>query len=166
MAYSSNITSGTGIQGMDTVLANLNRDINKMKNGSLKGLIEAAIIVRDDMERTPPLIPLDLENLRASWFIVTAKRRQTQIPAFIGPDASKMGSEHVKTMAEAQAMCAAVNKPVLIMGFTANYALWVHEMLGNINWSRPNSGPEFFLKSLERNKQKILAVIKKNVQIP
>jgi hypothetical protein len=54
--------------------------------------------------------------------------------------------------------------PAVICGFSANYAVYVHEMLasatGNpINWSRPGSGPKFFQSALRRNTDKILQII-------
>lgn len=58
----------------------------------------------------------------------------------------------------------------LIMGFSANYAVYVHEMmessLGNaINWSRPGSGPKFFEAAIKRNVNVILGIIKAAAQI-
>lgn len=58
----------------------------------------------------------------------------------------------------------------LIMGFSANYAVYVHEMmessLGNaINWSRPGSGPKFFEAAIKRNVNVILGIIKATAQI-
>jgi hypothetical protein len=60
--------SKTGIRGMDKVVANLNKELAKMKMGSMKGLLLAAAFIRRDMEQVPPLIPVDTGNLRASWF--------------------------------------------------------------------------------------------------
>lgn len=53
-------------------------------------------------------------------------------------------------------------------GFTANYAVFVHEMIGkNINWNRPNSGARFFYAALDRNYRsgKLLEIIAKNSEI-
>jgi len=128
--------SSVGIKGMDVVMANLNKEIARIKIGSSAGLIEAAILIRQDMEKTPPKIPIDTGNLRASWFISPIR------------EAMKFG---------------------LMMGFSANYAMFVHEMVDKgskkINWSRPNSGAKFFEASLNRNKGKILEIIRKNAQI-
>jgi hypothetical protein len=74
----------------------------------------------------------------------------------------------------------------LTMGFSANYAVYVHEMVGKvgegiesyleaasgdfsgfktINWSRPGSGPKFFEAAIKRNVNVILGIIKATVQI-
>jgi len=56
------------------------------------------------------------------------------------------------------------------MGFTANYAIFVHEMTDEntgkkINWKRPGSGAKFFEKALYRNKEKILQIMRDNAKI-
>jgi hypothetical protein len=60
--------------------------------------------------------------------------------------------------------------PAVICGFSANYAVYVHEMLasmtGNpINWTRPGSGPKFFQSALRRNTDKILEIIRENAKV-
>lgn len=57
------------IQGLDAVIKNLNREIVAIEGRSLKGLILAAALIRRDMDQTPPLIPVDTGNMRASWFV-------------------------------------------------------------------------------------------------
>lgn len=61
--------------------------------------------------------------------------------------------------------------PVVIFGFSANYAFFVHEMVGAtktgeaINWGRPGSGPKFLESSLKRNKNTILKRIQNKATI-
>jgi hypothetical protein len=50
-------------------------------------------------------------------------------------------------------------KSVVIFGYSANYALYVHEMIGPVNWSRPNSGAKWFEYAIKRNYNRILALI-------
>jgi len=139
--------SGKGIKGVDKVIGNLNRQIKGIKLKSAKGLIQAAIIVRRDMDKTEPKIPIDLGNLRASWRVVPFK---SQKGAYI------------------------------TMGFTANYAVFVHEMVDadftsprvrynkgkkRIYTPRAGSGAKFFSESLKRNKRKMLRVIQESAKI-
>jgi hypothetical protein len=56
------------IKGLDKVMNNLNKEINKIKGASMEGLIEATILIENDMDRTPPLIPIQYGNLRGSFF--------------------------------------------------------------------------------------------------
>ena len=124
------VNPNTGIKGTDVVLANLNREIVKIKAGSMAGLIEASIMIRRDMDKTSPLIPIGrTENLRASWFTT--------------PHHTAKG-------------------PGLKIGFGANYAVFVHEMVDRgkkINWSRPGSGPKFLETALKRNHKQVLKII-------
>ena len=62
-----------GLKGIDNVMRNLNKEVAKMKVKSLAGLIRAAALIRVDMDKTPPLIPIDTGNLRGSWFVTTGK---------------------------------------------------------------------------------------------
>jgi len=120
------------IKGMDNLLRNLNKEIKKIEGFSMKGLIRAAIIIRRDMDKTSPLIPVDEGNLRASWFT--------------DPQHTPKG-------------------PSLRLGFAANYAWYVHEMVG-ANFSRPGAGAKFFEASLKRNDKngEILRVIKEEAK--
>jgi len=84
------------ITGFDKVIANLNKEVLKIEGLTMKGLIRSAFMIRRDMAVRPPLIPIDLGNLNASWFIT--------------PFRTTTG-------------------PVVFIGFTANYAVYVHEDL-------------------------------------
>ena len=54
--------------------------------------------------------------------------------------------------------------PVVRLGFTANYAWYVHEMVG-ANFQRPGSGAKFFEAALKREKKEMLAVIQEEAKI-
>lgn len=60
--------------------------------------------------------------------------------------------------------------PLVILGYKANYAAAVHEMLTApsgkpIDWSRPGSGPKFLQASLTRNAEKIALIVAKHVEL-
>jgi hypothetical protein len=121
------------LHGMNEVMQNLNKQINEIKAKSMASLIKCSILVRRDMDLTPPLIPVDIGNLRLSWF--TSPIRQN----------FRQG---------------------IIMGFSANYATKVHEMVDGdrkINWTRPNSGAKFFQAALYRNVNKMLEIIRTGI---
>jgi hypothetical protein len=133
---------GKYLQGMSTVMSNLNKEILKIEARSMKGLIEAAIIIRRDMDKTSPTIPVDTGNLRGSWFTEAIK---------------------VKGMSG------------LLIGFSANYAVFVHERVegsewgkgtvGKVDWNREGSGPKFLEAALTRNEKLILQTIRDNAFI-
>lgn len=151
------------------LMRNLNREIEGIKARSMKGLIMAAAYIRNDTEKTAPLTPVDLGNLRVSWFVVTA----TDIPVgkgssqFKGAKAGILATEHAMTVTEGQSIMASQSsgkKKFLMMGYSANYALWVHENIG-ANFKRPNAGPKWLEASIKRNQVKIVQIIKDNAQI-
>jgi len=119
------------LKGMDNVLRNLNKEIEKMGGSSGKGLIKSAALLRRSMDTESPLIPVDLGNLRVSWF--TDLRKHS-------------------------------NGYEMRLGFTANYAWYVHENVG-ANFKRPGAGAKFFEAALKRNTDKILDIIKKEAKV-
>lgn len=172
--FPKSVRPGTGIKGMDIVMNNLHRELVKIEGRSLKGLIEASIIIRRSMDFNAPTIPIDLGNLRQSWFVVTAGRVQKgDSPSFKEDEAGELASDHTSAISSAQALAqaASLQGPVLIMGFSANYAMWVHEMVG-ANFRQPKKGAvrgspgaKFFEVSLKRNKTLILETVRNNAYI-
>ena len=51
------------------------------------------------------------------------------------------------------------------MGYSANYAIWVHEMPETTDWSRPGSGPKWFERKLKKHAKKMLSTIGHNAKI-
>lgn len=156
------------LTGLDTVLKNLNKEIAGIRNRSLKGLIRAQIVVRRDMDKTPPKIPVDTGNLRSSYFTVTSKgtTEAGDSPKFSGEEVSKLQAGHAAVMNEQQGSIVGKLDPTLIMGFTAYYAMYVHEMVEAEHFTRSGSGAKFMEAALKRNKDKILEIIAKEAKIP
>lgn len=120
----------TYIKGVDKVMTNLNKEINKIKKRSMEGLIEAVIMLERDMDETSPTIPIDSGDLRASFF---------RDPRYV------------------------VDRPIIVFGFNASYAWWVHENVG-ANFKRPGSGAKFLEAALKRNEKRILEIIRDTVK--
>lgn len=173
-------TSGSLQRDFAIIKANLNREILNIKKRTTKGLLLACIDVRRDMELTPPLIPIDFGNLRASFFIVTKKSADPTLKVYQLRNANFNKAEtpeilrnlkegHTAVLAEADDKMAMYPIAVM-MGFSAYYAAPVHEMIGassgsQINWKRPGSGPKFFQAALYRNFDKIIMTVKTNAQV-
>ena len=157
--------SGMRLEGLNTVLSNLNKEIKKIKGRSLKGLIRAQIIVRRDMESTSPMIPVDTGNLRSSYFSVTSKGNMPEgiSPAFIGERAGQMSADHLSSTSSNKAKIAGP-EPALVMGFSAYYATFVHENV-EAHFQRPGAGAKFMEASLKRNSGKILETIAHEARI-
>ena len=151
------------LAGTRQVLNNLNKEIQKIKTKSMAGLIEAAIFIRRESE---PLTPLDFGNLRASFFIVTsqAKVKDGVSPNFVGPNASIIASAHSATLSEATSLASGANMPVVVLGFGANYAVFVHEDLEMI-FRRPGAQAKFLESVIKGNEKTIVDIIAKNIEI-
>jgi len=130
------------VRGLENVMRNLNIKINQIQGRTMKGLIRAVTIIRRDMDKTSPLIPVDIGNLRASFFVVTSDGK-TPIggtPTFkesrgnrkYKGDIAKLQSVHSSTVSEMQAKVSALGSkgPFVAFGFGAYYAIYVHEMTG------------------------------------
>jgi len=123
-----------GLKGLDRVMYRLNRQIAATRVACLKGLIRAAILIRRDMDKTPPLVPVDTGNLRSSWFM---------------DPRGDIGA----------------GKVFIRIGFSANYATFVHEMIG-AHFKRPGAGPKFFQAAIRRNTGKIVSLIRNTAKMP
>lgn len=171
------------LSGLDKVIAKLNTEVSKIEQRTLKGLIRAAIIVRRDMDKVSPKIPVDKGNLRQSFFIISSegKTEMGTSPGFVGEKPWTMYKAHKKTVM-GLADLISPSGPFVQLGFSANYAIEVHEKVGrsgmakrglshmrsgvgDINWSRPGSGPKFLENALDRNILDILYMIGKEAKI-
>lgn len=152
--------------GFNKVLKNLHREVNKIHGRTMKGLIRAAIMVRRDMEKTSPKIPVDIGNLRASFFIITSEGgvQQGENPAFEGDNASELAANHQTVLTAALAEAQSYGYPVVIMGFSAEYAVWVHERV-DADFQREGAGAKYFETHLASNMDEMLKMIHKEARI-
>ncbi len=152
------------IIGVEKVMANLNKEVAKIKGVSMKGLVLSVSMIRRSMDKTPPLIPVDKGNLRASFFSVTGfgKAANTS-PGFKGDDAAQMGSDHSSVLSKSAAKVA--GKMLVIFGFSANYSAAVEENNDPKVWSRKGSGRAFMQSSISRNKGMVLQIIAREAKI-
>lgn len=154
------------IEGIDEVMKRIEKEMNKKSvNITSTGFIRISMLVRNDMEANFPRIPLDTGNLRASYFTTLKDSRNRTQDVGSGFDSTTTGKSAEEKQAQAafvSLMRQTVNaskKPLMIFGFSANYAKAVHEMKGNVNWKRPGSGSKFFEKSLQRLEKQIINIL-------
>ena len=169
-------------RNLNIVMADINKRLEDIKGATVKGMINAAIFIRNKTETEAPSTPVDLGNLRSSWFIVTAdkkvandkwnkgfrnakKERGKYNSAKLSNLASTMATAHTVAISNARKEIQGMNtkdKKFLTMGYSANYAGYVHEYIGGqVVWKRdsPQSGPKWFEGAVKRNSQKILQII-------
>lgn len=140
------------LKGLDDVLRNLNREIKAIEGRSLKGMLLAVAEIRRDIDQIPPKVPIG----------PTAE----QVAAL-----EKMGiyREHGTGNLRASWFSEPLNLPTgpaVIFGHAANYAAYVHEMIGAIHWSRPGAGPKWLQAHIRRTKDRTLRIIGENARIP
>ena len=154
------------VHGAEKVMRNLNKELGKISNKSLEGMIDAAITIRRSMESTPPTTPVDLGNLRASFFTVTSKggTPEGSGASFKGDKSAKLSSSHASVINNEKAKITG-KAPKVTLGYTANYAAAVHENVEAKNWNRPGSGAKFLENAISRNKKEILASVAKKAKI-
>jgi hypothetical protein len=160
------------ITGADNIRKNLKLAEQDMKKNVLAGMINAARLIKRDVAVGGfPTTPLDLGNLRASFFISTILGTKVgKTPNFKNYNPKNkhhltdaqfaiLKTSHAMAVNQSLAEVTAAKNLTLIMGYGANYAIWVHEMPETTNWSKDGSGPKWFEKSLKRNKDAMLKLI-------
>ena len=153
------------LTGLEDVLKKLKAETDKIEGKTLKGLIRAGIIVRRDMEKTAPVIPVDLGNLRSSFFMVTSEGGiKITGGSFTGPEAAQIAAQHSAVISSVRTGKIVVSGPYVVLGFSANYAAKVHEAV-NVKFQRPGSGAKFLESALDRNTKDILEVIRKEAML-
>lgn len=156
------------LRGLERVVRNLKAEIGKIERKALVALVKGAILIRRDMDHVSPLIPVDLGNLRASFFTVTSKGtiQRGKSPKFKDNrgDAGILESGHQRSISTHKGRISG-RQPRVCLGFSAYYAVFVHEMEGDINWKRPGSGPKFLQAAFNNNIPKIRALVRKEVRI-
>jgi hypothetical protein len=157
------------LEGFNATLKGLNVELEKIKGRCAAGLIDAAILIRRSTETTPPLTPVDTGNLRVSWFVTTAKSNvaESDTGSFKGKQGAQMRSEHTRVITESKSLIAANlsrKGEFIVIGYSANYALFVHEMLG-ASFQRPQAGPKWFQAALERNRGETIKKVAERAKI-
>lgn len=140
------------LKGLDNVLRALNKEIKEIENRSVIGMGKAVMMIRREMDEKPPLVPIgpdagQVESLKKEGIYRQVGTGNLRASWFSYPFNLPIG-------------------PAVIFGFSANYAVFVHEMIGkNIRWSRPGAGPKFLQSAIRLNKDRILGIIRDEARI-
>lgn len=150
------------MKGLDKVLRNLNKEIGKIQKLTKRGLYESALVIKGD---SLELTPIQFGNLRNSCFIYVTDRGASPASArFEGDDSAIMASDHSASISE---MKSVTDEPKgqysAVVAYSAYYAFYVHEMPPTNNF---NDGENhFLLKSIEKNRSRILKILKEEAKI-
>jgi hypothetical protein len=83
--------------------------------------------------------------------------------------ASELRARHSAIVAASRGEVLKTRNPMMIMGYSAPYALYVHEILHrfpNAEFKREGADWKWFQKAINRNIKVIFNIIKDNAQIP
>lgn len=139
------------LKGLDTVLKNLNREIKAIEGRSLKGMLLAVAEIRKDIDSVPPLVPIGPSAAQVEALKKIGIYRE-------------QGTGNLRASWFAEPLNFPIG-PAVIFGHSANYAAYVHEMIGATHWSRPNAGPKWLQSHIRRTKERTLRIIAENARI-
>lgn len=146
------------VKGLDTVLKNLNKQIQSIKGDISKGLILGMQLTKaDSMKGTP----VDTGNLKGSHYLVFSTGGiEQESSKFSTKDKSgqRVASEHSGHVSDAAASAKGKSYPFAEIGCTAFYAEAVHE---NLEASHVTGGAKFMEKAITNNKDRIISLIKR-----
>lgn len=109
--------------GLNKVFNNTNKEIKKLKGRTQAGVTTAALFIKGEAQRETPVVE---GNLRGSAF-VTWPGGINSAPNFKGGQSDKLSSDHAQEVAESTGRVGGVGDPVAEVGFSAVYAVSVHE---------------------------------------
>jgi hypothetical protein len=149
------------LEGMDKVLANLNREIAGVVGRTKQGMLKAGFLVKGESLRQTPR---DLGNLAGSCYMDWNWGAGASVgtPTFKGPAAVQLSSDYSGGRSTAKAEAKGLGDMVVTVGYTASYAPFVHE----INKHYKTGNWQFLHNSLNENSGKILDIIRQEAKIP
>ncbi len=145
---------GIRVVGLEKVLANLDAKIREIPVKSQKGLVKAGLVLRADAQKNiPPHV--DFGNLLNSAFLLW-REGKTDNPDFKGPKAGQIGGDHAALLTEEKTKFKPIQlEPRIVVGFSAFYALYIHEDGITRTWT----GVKFLEKALLANFDLILRLV-------
>ena len=139
------------LKGLDNVLKNLNKEIKAIEGRSIVGLGLAVMAIRNDIDTVPPLVPIGPSAAQVKELKERGISRE-------------QGTGNLRASWFAEPLSLPIG-PAVIFGHSANYAAWVHEMIGKVNWSRPNAGPKWLQAAIRLSRERTLRIIAENAKI-
>lgn len=150
------LTIGKLPSGLDAAMNKLYTIIESIEERTYTGLNEIPKMIYTEMETRPPLIPVDVGNLKESYFAVNSKNhvimgrnphfrsfrtgaiqrgRSSKIGQFRGATGGilkmeRLRQDHAAAIFKCGSKAKSIGKsmgPTIVFGFSAFYALYVHE---------------------------------------
>ena len=164
MARNTGKRGGIRVRGIARTVRSVQKELNKIKNKSLDGLYEAALLVLRDSDL---MTPIDLGNLRASGYVLQRGGKVSNTsPSFVAEkkgstskaNPTQMASDHQGTISKNKKLVDGPKRFGVIVGYTAFYAIYVHE---NLAASHDTGQAKFLEESISKNRKEIIRIVKK-----
>jgi len=154
-------------KGLDKILKNLNKEIRGIKGSTQHGLTRAALLVKS---RALKQTPIDTGNLRASAYVIDGSSgKQAPLSKMISESLrQKMtmrGYEYTGGEPPNIQEITASGDPWAVIGYTASYAAYVHEINPEGGYKAPNTNWKFLEFAISDSRRDILNIIKKTAKV-
>lgn len=134
------MTSGIRVEGLEEAVERLNKQVAKIKGNAQAGLWEAGLKILASAQRKLRASVVT-GNLRASGYVRSNVAMERPMPEKLGVENEPVPSDSLPTIG-------------VELGFTANYALYVHEDM-------EGRSPKFLEQTILENESNIVAIVKK-----
>ena len=155
----------TAGKGLDEVLKNLNKEINKIEGDVQAGLIVGGALIKGHSQGE---CPVDLGNLRASAYLVAGNGQVEAESSFElsrrgKPDkgAERVAAEHSGHIQSAASEAKSKGYPFIELGYTAFYAEAVHE---DPTAYHPSGKYKFLEDPIKKDANMVLELVKKKAK--
>lgn len=161
------------ITGLEKVMKKYGKAVRKIQGHTVQGVLMAGLEVKDSSMKNAPV---DTSNLRASTYVVAggpkegARRTGTvgerggkfqssgiRTKKVLPATLSKLKSDHTTIRGGMLSKVRKSKEPIAAIGFTAFYAVYVHEIKKKYN----EGGHKFLERAVKQNQKRLLNLIKK-----
>ncbi len=149
------------VTGLTRTIANLNTQMLAIPKVTKAGLVQSGLLIQREAQLN---CPIDMGNLRASAYTVWSNTGKMSNPRFKDDTTSDVDTARMKmdhTLAVAEQGMEAMGKTKVSVGFSAYYALYVHE---NLEARHSNGTAKFLEKAVLDNTHKILTITSATVR--
>lgn len=137
------MTTGIRIEGLDQAVDRLNKEVSRIKGKAQAGLWEAGLKIMASAQRKLRASVVT-GNLRASGYVRSNAAMERPMPEKLGLENEPVPSDSLPAIG-------------VELGFTANYALYVHEDM-------EGRSPKFLEQTILENESNIVAIVKKRAE--
>lgn len=142
------------LEGIESAIKDINKYLVDYKGETDKVFFEFYAKVRQDAMTVTPTVPKDTGNLRNSMFFTYSKGRKDGSGA-------KQDNNLISRCESECRIAYTINKPTAVIGFAAEYAVYVHEAV-NRRFREPGSGAKYFETHIVSNENYFVELLKKH----